>query len=341
MSNNLLNKLNIIAEIGQGHDGNLTLAHSYIDAVHKSGVSAIKFQIHIADYESSAIDKFRVRKKYIYDKSRFDYWKRTEFNLAQWAELKNHAEKLGLIFLCSPFSLKAVDILKKINIKAWKIGSGELNNFPLIEKISKTNKPIILSTGLSNFSEINDAVNLVNNFHKNIAIMQCTSLYPCPKNLIGLNVIKDLKERYKFKVGFSDHSGNPLTSLAAKSLGADFVEVHVVFNKNIIGFDTESSITIEQLKELKNHFSYLDEILKYKNNKNIIPAKLKKNKKLFEKSIFLKKNIISGKKIKFNDLDFRKPANGILARDFRLIIGKKIKKSKRKDSFLKKNDILI
>jgi N-acetylneuraminate synthase len=154
MSSNLLNKLNIIAEIGQGHDGNLTLAHSYIDAVHKSGVSAIKFQIHIAEYESSTIDKFRVRKKYIYDKSRFDYWKRTEFNLDQWAELKNHAEKLGLIFLCSPFSLKAVDILQKINIKAWKIGSGELNNFPLIEKISKTNKPIILSTGLSNFSEI-------------------------------------------------------------------------------------------------------------------------------------------------------------------------------------------
>jgi N-acetylneuraminate synthase len=337
----LLNKLNVIAEVGQAHDGNLNLAHSYIDAVYYAGASAIKFQTHFANHESSIQDKFRTRVKYISDKTRFDYWKRMEFTLDQWRQLKKHADYLGLIFLSSPFSFKAVDILQKLDIQGWKIGSGEANNFPLIEKIAKTKKPIILSTGLSNFEEIDEAVNLIKKFHKNIAIMQCTSLYPCPKNMLGLNVISELKSKYKeFKIGFSDHSGNSLTSLAAKASGADFVEVHVVFDKHISGFDTKSSITITDLKNLVKNFSYFNQIFKNKVNKNLINKKLKRNKRLFEKSIILKKNMKFKEKIVLKYLDFKKPNRGIPAKDFKKILGKRMNKIKLKDSFLMKSDIL-
>jgi N,N'-diacetyllegionaminate synthase len=342
MQKNFLSKLNIIAEIGQSHEGNISLAHSYIDAIYKAGVSTVKFQMHFASEESSAHDKFRTKVKYLFDKTRFDYWKRVEFSIDQWRELKKHAESLGLLFLVSPFSFKAVNILQKLNIQGWKIGSGELNNFPLIERIARTKKPIILSTGLSDYKEIDQTVNLIKNFHENIALMQCTSLYPCPKEMFGLNVIQELKKRYNnLKIGFSDHSGNLLTSLAAKALGADFVEVHVVFDKNISGFDTESSITISDLEVLSKNFNYLKKILVYKVNKNLINKSLIKNKILFEKSIILKKNMIPNQKILLKNLDFKKPRNGIPAKDFRKILGKKVNKKKRKGSFLLKNDILL
>ena len=324
---NLIKIPKIIAEVGMSHNGNITLAHSYIDAASKAGADAIKFQTHYADEESSIFDKFRTKNKYINYKTRFDYWKNTEFTSFQWQELKNHADKKNIIFFSSPFSFKAVEVLSSIGVKIWKIASGEVSNLPLIEKISKLKQNVIVSTGMSNYKEIDQAINVIKKYHNKFAIAQCTSLYPCPPDKIGLNLIKELKKKYKCSVGFSDHSGNHLTPFLAKIIGADFVEMHVVFDKDFIGFDTESSITFKQISEIASNINFSEKLLNGKINKDNIPKEIKKNKYLFEKSIFTKKKIEQGKKIKIEDITFKKPLKGLKAKDYKKVLGKKLKRT--------------
>src|SRR5690606_28216777 len=134
----------IIAEIGQAHEGSLGIAHSYIDALSKTGVDAVKFQVHIAEAESSEFEPFRIKFS-TQDKTRFDYWKRMEFSLEQWQELKSHCEEAGVEFMVSTFSYAAVDLLDRLEVKRYKIGSGEVGNFLMLEKIAETGKPVILS----------------------------------------------------------------------------------------------------------------------------------------------------------------------------------------------------
>ncbi|WP_457618009.1 N-acetylneuraminate synthase family protein, partial [Lutibacter sp.] len=148
--------MKIIAEIAQAHDGNLKIAHKYIDAVSKTGVDAIKFQTHIAEAESSMYEPFRVR--FSNDKLRFDYWKRMEFTLEEWKALKRHCDDVNLEFMSSPFSNTAVDLLEKVGVKTYKVGSGEVTNFLLLEKIAQTGKPMIISSGMSSFSELDKTV---------------------------------------------------------------------------------------------------------------------------------------------------------------------------------------
>jgi N,N'-diacetyllegionaminate synthase len=171
----------IIAEIAQAHDGSLGILHSYIDAVSDTGADAIKFQVHIAEAESSEFEPFRVNFSYI-DKTRYDYWKRMEFSLTQWQEIKEHCEKRNLEFICSPFSLAAVDLLEQIEIKKYKIGSGEVSNLLMLEKIAKTNKDIILSSGMSSFQDLDNTVNFIKSFGNKLAILQCT--YNAQQNIL-------------------------------------------------------------------------------------------------------------------------------------------------------------
>src|ERR1017187_377266 len=146
------NECLIIAEVAQAHDGSLGMAHSFIDTAARTGVDAIKFQTHIADAESTPEEPWRIKFS-LQDKTRFDYWKRMEFTPDQWQGLKIHAEEKGLIFLSSPFSNKAVEMLEGMGMEAWKIASGELSNLPMIEKIIETKKPVLLSSGMSQVSE--------------------------------------------------------------------------------------------------------------------------------------------------------------------------------------------
>ena len=203
----------IIAEVGQAHEGNIVTLHSYIDAIAKTGVKTIKFQAHLSDYESSKFDKFRTKQKYSVYSSRKEYWKKMEITKKQWIDIKKHCEKLGLFFLCSPFSIEAAKMLDKIGIKAWKIGSGEVSNFPMLEYIAKTKKPIILSSGMSDLKEIDDSIKLIKKYNKKILLMQCTSMYPCPDEHVGINVYSEFKKRYKIKIGFSDHTKDSLASI--------------------------------------------------------------------------------------------------------------------------------
>ena len=315
--------------------------HSYIDAIGQTGVDAIKFQTHIAEAESSRLEPFRVKFSYE-DESRFDYWKRMSFDTEVWVEIKGHCEDVGLEFMSSPFSIAAVDLLEQLGMKRYKIGSGEVNNHLLLKRIVQTGKPVILSSGMSSFEELDESVDFIKKFDIIPSLLQCTTSYPTPPEQVGLNVIQELKKRYpESLVGLSDHSGSIYPSLAAASLGAEIIECHVTFDRRMFGPDSTSSITIDELTELVKGIRMIETMLNNPVHKNDT-QQYKQLKAVFGKSLAVNKNLSEGHIIQEIDLETKKPASeGILAADFSKVVGSQLKVSKSKYDFLKYGDLII
>jgi len=330
----------LIAEIGQAHDGSLGILHSYIDAIAATGVDAIKFQTHIAEAESSTAEPFRINFSYE-DVTRFDYWKRMSFTLDQWIEIKKHCEEKGLIFLSSPFSQAAVDLLELIGVEKYKVGSGEVTNFLMLEKIARTGKPIILSSGMCSYEELDAAVKFIEQFGNELSILQCTTSYPTPAERIGLNVIGEMKTRYpKHRIGLSEHTANIATGIAAVALGAEVLEFHAVFDRRIFGPDASSSLTIDEIKELVSAIRFLEKAIQHPIDKNDLTPYLKL-KNIFEKTLAVNKDLPIGHEITFDDLEAKKPAQqGISANEFKHIIGRKLNRAKSKYDFLRREDLV-
>ncbi len=328
----------IIAEIAQAHDGSLGTAHAYIDAIAKTGCDAIKFQTHIAEAESSIYEPFRIKFS-TQDKTRMEYWKRMEFSLEHWKELKQHCDEVGLEFMSSPFSNKAVDLLEEVGVKRYKVGSGEVNNLLLLDKISKTGKPVILSSGMSSYEELDTTVSFLEQRNVSYSILQCTTSYPTTPKKIGLNVIKELKERYNVTIGFSDHSSAIETCIAATALGAEIIEFHVVFDKNMFGPDAKSSLTIDETSVLVKAIRNIDIALNNPINKNDNSI-FKPLKNIFEKSLAVNKTLPKGHVIRFEDLESKKPNNyGINASEYERVVGNTLKTKIEKWSFLKDENL--
>lgn len=328
----------LIAEIGQAHEGSLGILHSYIDAVAATGVNAIKFQMHIAEAESSVHEPFRVKFSYE-DKTRYDYWERMGFTLEQWKEIKAHCDVVNIDFICSPFSNLAVDWLEEIGVKYYKIGSGEVNNLLLLEKIARTKKPVILSSGMSSYEELDNTVAFLKGREVEFSILQCTTSYPTQPEQYGFNVIKELKEKYGVPVGFSDHSAKVATNIAAVALGAEILEFHMVFDRRMFGPDTKSSLTMDEVAELVEGVNSIHKAINNpidkRNNEHFSGLKA-----IFEKSLAVNKDILQGDHITFEDLEAKKPKGyGIDALRFEEVIGKKLNKNLKKWDFITDNDI--
>lgn len=327
-----------IAEIGQAHDGSLGMLHAYIDAVAKTGVTAVKFQTHIAAAESSIHEPFRIKFS-TQDETRFDYWKRMEFSQEDWIAIGNHCKEVGLTFISSPFSNAAVAILEKAGVEYYKIGSGEITNFLLLKKVVETGKPIIISSGMSSLEELDKTVAFLKHYHANFSILQCTTSYPTQPNNYGLNVIKELKERYNVAVGFSDHSAKIATGIAAVALGAELLEFHVVFDKEQFGPDVSSSLTMREVSELITGVNAVSEALLNPVDKSDNSA-FSELKQIFEKSLAINKDLAEGHVLTFEDLETKKPKGfGIDASKYELVLGKKLTKSMKQWDFLTKDDI--
>ena len=327
----------IIAEVAQAYDGSLGLAHAYIDAIADTGANAVKLQTHIAKAESTLDEPWRIKFS-SQDESRYDYWKRMEFTTKQWAELAEHSRGRGLDFLLSPFSVEAAIILEKIGVKQWKIGSGEIYNPILLEYLLDTQIPILFSSGMSNLSDLDNVIKITEEKSIPYGIFQCSSSYPAPAELWGLGVISDFKGRYNCPVGLSDHSGGIYAGLAATSLGADFIEVHVTFDKKMFGPDVSSSITVSQLKQLVEGSNLIRKSLNNKKNKNELISSTKDLKKTFGRSLALVSDLPSGAKISKNDLTLKKPGTGILYDDINKVIGCSLKINKSSDKLLTWDD---
>lgn len=329
----------IIAEIAQAHEGSLGILYSYIDALAQTGVNAVKFQMHIAEAESSTHEPFRVQFS-LEDKTRFDYWKRMGFSLDQWKGIKQHCEAVGMDFICSPFSNLAVDWLEEMEVTQYKIGSGEVNNFLILEKIAQTGKPIMLSSGMSSYKELDRAVAFLQGRKVDFSILQCTTVYPTQPEQYGLNVIQELKKRYNVPIGFSDHSAKIETCIGATALGASILEFHVVFDRGLFGPDATSSLTIAETKDLVIGVRNIATALSHPMDKNNADA-FAALKQIFEKSLAVNKDLPKNHILTFDDLESKKPKGfGIDAAHFQEVIGKPINKALKQWDFLNVEDLM-
>lgn len=328
----------VIAEIGQAHDGSVGIMHSFIDAIAQTGADTAKFQVHLADAESSPKEPFRVHFSRV-DRTRQEYWRRMELTLEQWKEVKEHCLERGLQFLASPFSCAAVDLLEDLGTTRYKVGSGELYNYLMLEKIARTGKPVILSTGMSSYADVARALEFLAPFRVSITVMQCTTQYPTGPKELGLNVIDELRSRFGIPVGFSDHSGVIYAGLAAVSNGVEILEVHVTFDKRMYGPDATSSLTIDQLEQLVTGVRYIDSALAAPINKDD-SSRYDGLRRMFDKSLALSRDLAAGERISVADLESKKPAGcGIPAKDYRSVLGRALVVSKAKYEFLHEEDL--
>ena len=328
----------VIAEVAQSHDGSLGMAHAFIDAAARAGAGAIKFQTHFASEESTPAEPWRVRFS-SQDATRYDYWRRMEFKDDQWLELKKHADDRGLIFLSSPFSRRAVELLERIGVPAWKVASGEMANYPLLDSMLATGKPMLLSTGMSPWTEIDAAVARVRAAGRPLAVMQCTTEYPCPAEKAGLNLLAEMRSRYECPVGFSDHSGQIYAGLAAASLGATLVEVHVAFSREMFGPDVPSSVTFDELRQLTEGVAFITRALANPVDKNRIAADKQELRSIFGRSIVAAIDLQAGTALAESHVAFKKPGTGLALSRLGEVLGRRLRRPLARDQQLRLDDL--
>ncbi len=247
----------VVAECALSHDGSLGNAYAFVDAVARAGASAVKFQCH----HGNTCKAFRPGTFFPQDDSRQGYYQRTAFAWDQWRRLAKHTRSHGLRFVLSVWSTETVAALCDA-VDMFKLGASEIDNLPLVEACARTGKPLILSSGMSDTSEIRAAVELAWKHTSDLTILQCTSEYPCPPERVGLNVLDELKwlcvPFWGRKYGLSDHSGTIWPSIVATWLGASVVEVHVTLSREAFGPDVPASITTAELRQLVDGVKFVE-----------------------------------------------------------------------------------
>jgi len=322
----------VIGEVGQAHDGSLGLAHAFVDAIAAAGAHAIKFQTHIAQAESTPSEPFRVAFSH-QDATRYAYWERMEFSEEQWRGLAAHAHERGLVFLSSPFSLEAVELLERVGVPGWKVGSGEVSNRGLLDRMAATGLPILLSSGMSPLAELDAAVETVAG-RSPLAVLQCTSEYPSPPEHVGLNVIGRLAERYDVPVGLSDHSGTIYPSLAAVVLGASVLEVHVTLSREMFGPDVPASITPGELRQLVDGVDFVERALASPVDKDALAAELAPLRDLFTKSLVFARPLEAGIVLEPDHLMLKKPGTGLPAERLDEVVGRTLRRDVAADELV-------
>jgi N,N'-diacetyllegionaminate synthase len=328
----------LIAEVGLAHDGSLGLAHAFIDAVARTGADAVKFQTHIAAAESTPGEPFRVQFSR-QDATRYQYWQRMAFTEEQWRGLAGHATEKGLIFMSSPFSIEAVELLIRAGLSMWKIASGEVSNLPMLDRIADTKQPILLSSGMSPLAELDAVVHRLQGRGIPLAVLQCTTAYPCPPEKIGLNMMGVLRARYGCHVGLSDHSGTIYPGLAAATLGADVVEVHVTLSREMFGPDVVASLTTTELAQLAGGIRFIERMHAHPVDKDAAAADMAGLRAIFTKSLVARVALDAGTVLAPEHLAFKKPGTGIPAARLPEIVGRRLRRRVDADTLLGEDDL--
>ncbi|WP_144527699.1 N-acetylneuraminate synthase [Peribacillus simplex] len=320
----------IIAEIGVNHNGSLELAKKLVDAAIDAGADAVKFQMFdTEELTTRQADLVQYQKK-TKEKNQYDMLKKLELSSFEFIDLKKYCDKKNIIFLATPFDLKSVDFLNDLDMSAFKVGSGDLTNYPLLKRIVETDKPIILSTGMSLISEIDQTIAYLRGLKENlqISILHCTSSYPTPEQQINLKVINDYLNRYPYVIGYSDHSIGTHIPIAATALGARILEKHITLDNSLPGPDHLASIDIKGFKEMVQLVRLTE--LSLGSEQKQLTANEKGVKPLVRRSLYLKSNVPIGTIISENDLIALRPLAGIEANEFEKVIGKVLRVPKKK-----------
>jgi N-acetylneuraminate synthase len=307
----------LIAEVGSVHDGSFGNALKLIDVAAASGANIVKFQTHVADAETLPDAPMP---SYFKGEPRQAYFRRTAFSPDQWQKLSGRCSELGVGFLSSVFAFEAVDMLEEIGVGAYKIPSGEVTNIPLLERVALTGKPVLISSGMSNWAELERGIEALKGASE-IVPMQCTTAYPCPPELIGLNVIAEMRQRFGLPVGYSDHTSGSAASIAAVALGAVCVEKHLTFSKLMYGSDAANAMEPDVFKSLADGLHEVWQALEHPVDKDDV-ERFADMKLVFEKSVVTARAIPAGTRIAAIDLAYKKPGDGIPPGRYREIVGR-------------------
>lgn len=329
----------IIAEIGINHNGSLDLAIAIAESAIKSGAEIIKHQTHVVDDEM--VPYAKKIKPGNSNKSIYDIISKCALSEKEEKKLMLHVKSLKATFISTPFSRAAANRLQKFDVPAFKIGSGECNNYPLIEYICKFKKPIILSTGMNSISSVQIAVNIIEKYRIPYALLQCTNLYPTPAHLVRLNSMIELKKKFpKAIIGLSDHTKDNFCSYAALGLGAKIIEKHFIDHKQRKGPDISASMDTNQLKDLLKASKTINDALKFKGKKEITKEEIVTSKFAFA-SVVSTRNIKKNETLNKNNVWVKRPGTGeIPARNLIKVIGKKAKFNIPSGAYIKKKFIV-
>lgn len=326
----------VIAEVGSVHDGSFGNAKKLVEVGAACGVDAVKFQTHISAAETL---RDAPMPPYFKGEPRYEYFERTGFSHEQWAELKEHCDTQHVDFISSPFSNEAVDLLEAVGIARYKIASGEVTNIPLLDTVARTGKPVILSSGMSSWAELDEAVNTILRHNPRLTVLQCTSEYPCPYDEVGLNVMLEMRERYRLPVGLSDHTLTPYASLAAVTMGAAMIEKHLTFSRLMYGSDALNSMEPPDFTKMVEGIRATEIMLASRVDKDARIAELRYMKQIFEKSVVTLVDIPAGTVITPAMVGVKKPGTGIPARRLNEIIGQRVARDIPHDTLLREEDL--
>jgi len=320
----------VIAEIGVNHNNNINISKKIIDFCVKEKVNAVKFQTFKA--ENLALKntpKVNYQLKSKNDKeSHFKMLKKLELNEKDHKYLLTYCKKKGIDFISTPYDVESAKFLNSLKIDAIKVASADLTDNFLHEYLSKTNRKIIISTGMSNMSEIKDTLKLYKKKIHNVSLLHCVSNYPCSFSSINLNCLDDLK-KFKCKIGFSDHSLGYMASILAISKGAKIIEKHITLDNKLPGPDHKSSLDLKNFKIFLDKIRQANIILGV--NKKVAQKEERQMMKVSRKGLYFKTDLEAGKIVQKSDLLALRPFNGMKVSNYKNVINKKLKKNVSKN----------
>lgn len=329
-----MEKVLIIAEAGVNHNGDIKLAKKLVDAAKESGADIVKFQTakldalvsesaHMAEYQKENIGKTETQKEML---------RKLLLSYDDFMELYKYCNEVGIEFLSTPFDIESIHFLDDL-VNFWKIPSGEITNYPYLVEIAKTKKPIILSTGMCEISEIDEGMLVLKKYGAgDITLLHCNTQYPTPYEDVNLLAMNTLKERYNTSVGYSDHTKGIEVAIAAVALGANVIEKHFTLDRNMTGPDHKASLEPSELKEMVESIRNIEKSLG--SDKKVVSQSESGNRIVARKSIIAKRKIKKGEILNEDNLTTKRPGNGISPMKWNEAIGTRAIRDFEEDEFI-------
>ena len=313
----------IIAEAGVNHNGSFELACKLVDAANAAGADCIKFQTFKAENLVSHIaQKADYQKDTTGEGSQEDMLKKLELSYEEFIKLKGYCDKVGICFLSTPFDFESIEFLDNIDMPFWKIPSGEVTNYPYLVALAKTGKPVVMSTGMCEINEIQEAIDVLReNGTTQIKLLHCNTEYPTPFSDVNLNAMQTLKDKFGLEVGYSDHTSGIEVPIAAAALGAAVIEKHFTLDRKMEGPDHKASLEPDELAKMVASIRNIEKALGT-GNKTPSPSE-KKNISVARKSIVAARNIKAGEVFTEENITVKRPGTGISPMKWNEVLGTK------------------
>ena len=330
----------IIAEAGVNHNGDFLLAKKLIDEAYEAGADIVKFQTCKAE---NVISRYADKAEYQKvttgtNDTQLDMVRKLMLSFDEYRQLKEYCDEKGIGFLSTAFDLESVDYLHQIGMKLWKIPSGEITNLPLLEKIGRLKEPVIMSTGMSELKEVEDAIDVLRkNGCEEITLLHCTTEYPAPYEDVNLSAMETMRREFNLEVGYSDHTKGIEVPIAAVALGATIVEKHFTLNRNMEGPDHKASIEPSELRQMVSSIRNIEKTIG--NGIKKVSESEKKNQDIARKSIIAKTDITKGSIFTTDNITTKRPGNGINPMKWYDVLGKVAKHDYKQDYLIETDEL--